>query len=453
VAKLLKWQHILRICSLTSANPDNKTPYEKFFGRKPDVTSLKRFGSIIYIKNESPSIKKGDDRAFKAIFLGFDDQTKGYVAYDIKNDVIKISRNISFAEHLEVPPIDSSINPKKESNEISIIQNSNIIPIQTPISPMINSNTSSSSTTSTNIITPTITPDLTNHDNIDTSVSNGSKQVVMESDSSTKDTSRKSNRERISKGSKDNDMEYGDWWNKIQLDEANIAHNMDHSYISNTGIFTPSNYFEAEKFPEWKEAMNNEYSSLLQNGTWELTTLPKGRSPIGCKWVFKAKQDANGNISKYKARLVAKGYTQKEGIDFTQTYSPTASKSTIRLLISVAALKGYSISQLDISNAYLHADIDEEIFMVQPEGFTQLSKNGEKLVCRLKKSLYGLKQSARNWNSLLDKWFKSNGFTQSIVDPCLYVYNHDGIYMALAVYVDDIIMITNNEDFRAKAHC
>jgi hypothetical protein len=418
----------IRNQSLTNGLKSAKTPYEMFYGKKPDLNKLRKFGSVAYVKNESPNIRKADDKSFKSIFLGFDDHTKGYIVYDLKNDRIKISRNVSFAEHLEVPPIDTSITPKIEFNETEP---------ESRVESSYGKSEPSSTTTSAS----------------DTQISNTNTTNRLSSDDITKNDmeslleNNRRTRSRITKGNKDPDYQYGNWWESLELDDSNDK--IDYANISTIGIYIPNNYNEASKYEEWNDAMTKEYNSLIENNTWELTSLPHGRSAIGCKWVYKIKQDSNGNIIKYKARLVAKGYTQKQGIDFSETFAPTVKYNTIRLMIAIAALKGYSITQLDISNAYLHADIDEDIYMEQPEGFKKENK-GEKLYCKLRKSIYGLKQSARNWNSLLDKWFKSNGFIQSIKEPCLYTHNKDGIYLALAIYVDDIIIISNNQDYRNK---
>jgi hypothetical protein len=176
--------------------------------------------------------------------------------------------------------------------------------------------------------------------------------------------------------------------------------------------------------------MQEEYDSLITNNTWELTELPRDRKAIKCKWIFKVKQNSDGSIARHKARLVAKGYTQKEGIDFNETFAPVARFTTIRTMLAIAALEGYNINQLDVSTAFLHADVDEDLYMQQPEGFEVQGKHS-KLVCKLKKSIYGLKQAGRNWNKTLDSWLRDQHFVASKVDPCLYTLNQDGKFLAI----------------------
>uniref|UniRef100_A0A2N9ISW3 Reverse transcriptase Ty1/copia-type domain-containing protein n=1 Tax=Fagus sylvatica TaxID=28930 RepID=A0A2N9ISW3_FAGSY len=173
----------------------------------------------------------------------------------------------------------------------------------------------------------------------------------------------------------------------------------------------PQSFKEAMSMPEaplWKEAVNSEIESILQNHTWELVDLPPGCKPLGYKWIFKRKIKVDGSIDKYKARLVVKGYKQKEGVDYFDTYSPVTRITSIRMLIAIAALYNLEIHQMDVKTAFLNGELDEEIYMEQPEGFIVPGK--EKKVCRLVKSLYGLKQAPKQWHEKFDNAMMSNGF-------------------------------------------
>ena len=149
----------------------------------------------------------------------------------------------------------------------------------------------------------------------------------------------------------------------------------------------------------WKEAIDDEMASIMGNGTWKLVDLPPRCKPIGCKWVFKTKKNIDGSILKFKARLVAKGNTQKEGIDYFDTYAPVARTSTIRLLLALASIHHLAIHQMDVKTAFLNGDLDEEVYMRQPKGF--IVSGQEHKVCKLVKSLYGLKQAPKQWLSLI----------------------------------------------------
>ena len=142
--------------------------------------------------------------------------------------------------------------------------------------------------------------------------------------------------------------------------------------------------------------MKFELDSMYSNQVWDLVKVPNGIKPVGCKWVYKRKRGIDGNVETFKARLVVKGYTQKEGIDYEETFSPVAILKSIRLLLSIATHYDYEIWQMDVKIAFLNGNLEEESYMMQPEGF--IAKNQEHMVCKLKRSIYGLKQASRSWN-------------------------------------------------------
>ena len=207
----------------------------------------------------------------------------------------------------------------------------------------------------------------------------------------------------------------------------------------------PSTYNQARKFKEWCDAMGIEITALEDNDTWLICSLPAGKQAVGCKWVFKVKLNADGTLERYKARLVAKGYTQQEGLDYIETFSPVAKLATVKLLLAVAAAKGWSLSQLDISNAFLNGDLEEEIYMELPPGYSprQGKSFPPNAVCKLKKSLYGLKQASRQWFLKFSQSLLQLGFITSSGDHTLFLKNSGGIYMAVLVYVDGIVIASS----------
>nr|ASR75387.1 retrotransposon protein [Oryza barthii] len=210
---------------------------------------------------------------------------------------------------------------------------------------------------------------------------------------------------------------------------------------------TPKSISEAYASPDadyWKEAVRSEMDSIIANGTWEVTERPYGCKPVGCKWVFKKKLRPDGTIEKYKARLVAKGYTQKEGEDFFDTYSPVARLTTIRVLLSLAASHGLLVHQMDVKTAFLNGELDEEIYMDQPDGFVVEGQEGK--VCKLLKSLYGLKQAPKQWHEKFDKTLTSAGFAVNEADKCVYYRHGGGEGVILCLYVDDILIFGTNLD-------
>ncbi|RVW75421.1 Retrovirus-related Pol polyprotein from transposon RE1 [Vitis vinifera] len=183
--------------------------------------------------------------------------------------------------------------------------------------------------------------------------------------------------------------------------------------------------------------MSTELQALERNNTWEMVPLSPGHKPIGCRWVYKIKYHSDGTIERYKARLVAKGYTQVAGIDYQETFSPTAKLTTLRCLLTVAASKNWYIHQLDVHNAFLHGNLQEEVYMTPPPG---LRRQGENLVCRLRKSIYGLKQASRNWFSTFTATVKSAGYIQSKADYSLFTKSQGNKFTAILIYVDDILL-------------
>ncbi|GJQ67513.1 hypothetical protein Trydic_g8329 [Trypoxylus dichotomus] len=211
-----------------------------------------------------------------------------------------------------------------------------------------------------------------------------------------------------------------------------------------TEMYTPETYEEAMNSgdkKQWEQAIHEEFNALKENDVWEVVTLPENKSTIQSKWVFKIKQDDKGNIVKYKARLCAKGCNQREGIDYTETFSPTTRYDSIRVLLAIVVRFKLKLKQVDVKTAFLYGDLTEEIY-IQPWLGVGITSNQ---VCKLKKALYGLKQSPRNWNKKFDYFVKEFGFTQSQANNCLYVYKAKNCLMLLILYVDDGLLMSNNE--------
>nr|GEY96145.1 putative reverse transcriptase, RNA-dependent DNA polymerase, Gag-polypeptide of LTR copia-type [Tanacetum cinerariifolium] len=191
--------------------------------------------------------------------------------------------------------------------------------------------------------------------------------------------------------------------------------------------------------PSKINAMNNEMEALNKNRTWIITDLPSNRKPIGCKWIYKIKYKSNDEIERYKARLVAKGYSQREGIDYDETFSPVVKMTTVRCLIALVVKNKWNMYQLDVNNAFLYGELEEDVYMTLPEGYFSKSKTN---VCKLVKSLYGLKQAPRKGNEKLVLVLSEHGFLQSVNDNSIFI---DGnLFVALLIYVDEIV-ITGND--------
>ncbi|KAL0446288.1 UNVERIFIED_CONTAM: Retrovirus-related Pol polyprotein from transposon RE1 [Sesamum latifolium] len=188
--------------------------------------------------------------------------------------------------------------------------------------------------------------------------------------------------------------------------------------------------------------MEQELQTIDANKTWILTSLPLGKRTIGSRWVYKLKPKPDGSIDRFKARLVTKGYNQIEGVDYFDSFSPVAKSVTVHIFLALAASKSWPLFQLDVNNAFLHGFLDEE-YMDPPYGFVG-AKPGH--VCKLQKSLYGFKQASRQWNLELTTKLLEFGFQQSSHEHCLFIKRSNSTFIALLVYVDDILLTGNSED-------
>src|SRR3954469_11640900 len=196
---------------------------------------------------------------------------------------------------------------------------------------------------------------------------------------------------------------------------------------------------------EWLKAMKSEMESMYENQVWDLVIPPEGVKPIECKWIFKRKTYADGNVTIHKARLVAKGFRQVQGVDYDETFSPVAMLKSVRILLAIAAYFDYEIWQMDVKTAFLNGNLEDNVYMIQPEGFVAPEDAGK--VCKLKISIYGLKQASRSWNLRFDEVVKGFGFIQNGEEACVYKKVSGSAISFLILYVDDILLIGNNTEF------
>lgn len=209
---------------------------------------------------------------------------------------------------------------------------------------------------------------------------------------------------------------------------------------------TPRNAKEALDGPDkqhWEAALQEEVQNLIDNNVYEVVPIPKGVKPITSKMVFRVKYDTNGNVERHKIRIVARGFTQVEGVDYKEVWAPVANLESIRIILALAAKYNLELDQMDVATAYLNGELEEEIYMIPPDGVKILPGH----CWRLKRSLYGLKQAGRTWNLTLDKRLRSLGFTRLNAKTCLYVYRQGDKICFLVVYVDDFLLAANSRTF------
>ncbi|KAJ9566079.1 hypothetical protein OSB04_002045 [Centaurea solstitialis] len=354
------WGHALEtaahILNRAPTKSVEKTPYELWKGKKPNISFLKIWGCEVYVKR--PTSEKLKPKSDKCFFVGYPKTTVGYYFYNPEENKVFVARNGKFLEEkflsLENTRKDVDLQPIEEVQ----------------------------------------TQDL-----------------------------RRSSRVR-----QEPDRYLGFL---VSQDSGDLNE--------------PTSYGEAvsgSESEQWQEAMKAEMQSMYDNQVWELTDLPQHCKAVGRKWVFKKKTDMDGNVHTFKARLVAKGFTQTHGIDYDETFSPVAMLKSIRILMAISAYFNYEIWQMDVKTAFLNGKLTEDVYMEQPEGFED-PKNPNK-VCKLLKSIYGLKQASRSWNLHFDERIKEFGFTKSEFEPCVYTKFSGSIVTFVVLYVDDILLIGND---------
>uniref|UniRef100_A0A2N9F5X2 Integrase catalytic domain-containing protein n=1 Tax=Fagus sylvatica TaxID=28930 RepID=A0A2N9F5X2_FAGSY len=397
----------------------NKSPFELLFNTIPNYNHLRVFGCLCYAQTLRAHRDKFSPRASKCLFLGYPSNHKAYKLYNLDTQKIFFSRDVTF--HEDIFPFQDL--PDISQPSIPILP----LPVPEPVPEPIPPTPSSPPPTTTDSPPP---PSTSLHPRRTTSRPTYLQDYVCPT------------------------LHAGPTASSLTTSTSGTAHPLS-AFLSYsrfspshltflhalTSSVEPSCYSTALRHSHWREAMSNELRALEANSTWTLEPLPPDKKPIGCKWVFKTKLNADGSIERYKARLVAKGYTQIEGLDYHETFAPVAKMTTVRCLLAVAAAQQWIIHQLDVNNAFLHGDLDEEVYMTPPPGYCP---KGETRVCRLRKSLYGLKQASRNWFFKLTTVLLDAGFTQSQADHSLFTLVSTTSITIVLVYVDDILVAGND---------
>ncbi|KAJ0572915.1 putative RNA-directed DNA polymerase [Helianthus annuus] len=392
----------------------HSSPYEVLFGSHPDYSLLRNFGCLCYPFLGDTRADKLSPKSTPCIFVGYAPSHLGYLCYDPHTSRTYTSRHVRFHESIFDIPV-SSTTPTASSDSIPFsipppLLSTSVSSLSSSSSPIIPS-PSSHVTPSPDITSPSFPPCPHPPPPITTLVP--THPMVTRS----RDHTRQSR----------------------QFPDHVLFH------VSTTPTTEPSIFRQAQQYSVWWDAMRAEIDALHANQTWCLVQPPTGANIVGCKWVYRIKHNPDGSVSRYKALLVAKGFHQTEGIDYTETFSSVVKPTTIRLVLSLAFSRGWSIRQVDVNNAFLHGDLSETVYMTQPPGFVYSSR--PHYVCRLQKALYGLKQAPRAWFSKLSTALLADGFTQCLSDVSLFVYSRDSILCYVLIYVDDIIITGSSSDF------
>ena len=448
----------------------NRTPYEVVFKRIPTYDHLRVFGCLCFATTLSQGRTKFDSRARRCIFLGYPFGVKGYKLLDLETNKTFLSRNVTFHEQnfpfnkltasssdvicpIVQHGVESTINPPNINHTTSdptIADIPSDVPMSTNLFPNAENSTDTCDT-SMSIGHSLSSPSFEDYSYSPISTSSSPSRIPVCKSTRIKQAPKylqdfhcqlvsfnssnpiQATATEVLPGKQfqlSNFLSYNKFSFPFQVFSAAISSH-----------YEPQTYAQAVLDPHWHAAMQNELTALESNQTWIVTDLPLGKRAIDCKYVYKIKYNSDGSIERFKARLVAKGYTQQEGINYHETFSPVAKLVTVRCLLAIATVKGWGLYQFDVNNAFIHGDLQEEIYMKRPPGYTQGSPHQ---VCKLLKSLYGLKQASRQWYSKFSTALLDFRFYQSKCDYSLFIKRETHSFTALLVYVDDIIVASNS---------
>lgn len=397
--------YLINRCPSTALN--FKTPEEVWSGHPPDYSRLRVFGCSAYAHVRKDKL---EPRALKCIFLGYPEGVKAYKLWCLEPGMRKciVSRDVTFNED-----VMGNLASKEEcsgSQGGSSLQKDRV---QFEVEPQEQSQ---------------------REDNEDPGLTDWLDQETREEPSELADYSLARDRERRSIKVP---SRYG--YADIMAFAFSVAEDI--------GDEEPRTYRDAvtgKEKEKWLVAMNEEMQSLHKNETWRLVVRPSNSRVVGCKWIFKKKQEAAGKL-RFKARLVAQGFSQREGVDYNEIFSPVVKQRSIRLMLALVNYHDMELEQMDVKTAFLYGELEEEILMKQPEGFVIRAE--ENLVCLLQKSLYGLKQSPRQWNKRFDQFMIRHGYCRSNHDNCIYYKEvSDVCVIYLLLYVDDILIACTRVD-------
>jgi len=412
--------HMSYLHNRTVHSGHSRTPYEYVYGKKPIVKDLQPFGSVgfAYVPHEKRNKLEPVRERVRLLGYGDDDDTTEMRGYYVlcEEDLLRVYvTDVIFDKDFIAPT---------ELGEPAISDDS--------------------------IFRVIISEDPEESEYVPTDVS-GSTNAASEPAYTTEDEAEYQAQNAII-AEIDSRYDWDGTANTVSLEAVPVSFR--------TAIESPNR-------KDWFNAMQTEVASLKANGTWKRMQAPLGRKTIKSRWHFRIKRDKDGNIEKYKARLVAKGFTQIKGIDYKETFAPTAKLKSVRTFLAIAAKNGWRVKQDDVPSAYLKPELMEETYMELPQGFHLLLEAGvdfrkthdellaeygdNPIVVRLLKTLYGLKQSGREWYKLFRNYLLGEKFTQSTQDPCIFYRRNEGKVAIVGVYVDDILTTGDDyEDFRKR---
>jgi hypothetical protein len=421
--------HVLNRCPTSAV--EGKTPYKVWHRKKPDVSHLRVWGCVAYVLIQRDKRQKLGSHMEKCIFIGYPDGYKGWKFYNPETKKVIICERADFDERYTYS--GELLGPNKDNNPEPrpLVPEDDALP---PVLPQVE-------------VQPLAEPPAPVPEVEGPAPEEEEREATP---SINVEDEEEDNRPIAVRRPKRDVRPPGEWWKVRQptpaIPDSDSEEDDDEELANVVGTPDPTTYREAtnsEQAEKWQDAMLEEHNWHLENGTWDIVELPDGKVAIGSKWVYKTKYNADGTIERFKARVVAKGFNQRPGQDYFETFASTMRQATVQVVLALAAIEDMELRSVDISYAFTNSDIDVEIYMQQPEGFKQ---GGKKYVCRLNKSLYGLKQSSRLWGETLGAVLLELGFKKTYSDASLYIYDRDNIKVIMPVFVDDITLASKSQE-------
>jgi len=404
----------------------NKTSFEAWHGKKPNVSHLKTFGCTAHVKIAGPGLKKLADRSKKMVLLGYEPGTKGYRLLDPETNRLVVGRDVLFEENLH---LEWNKNPDAtHSMQDTFVVHYEPDQFQTTVHHPASQDEADAVSPSSGVGNVSGIQDNGDHQQAPSSTLCDHGTVETPLLGTSKETFGAPLRFR----------------SLTELyDSTDEIHGFEYSGFCLLAAHELVSVQQALEEECWRKVMQTEMDSIHQNNTWVLSVLPSGHKAIGLKWVFKVKRDPDGNVVKHKARLVAKGYAQIQGVDYDEVFAPVARLETVRLLLALAAQEEWEVHHMDVKSDFLNGDLMEEVYVQQPSVFTSPNSDGK--VLKLKKAMYGLKQAPRAWNARLDQELVKLGLTRSMEEHAVYKRGTGSSTLLVGVYVDDLIICGPND--------
>jgi hypothetical protein len=417
---------------------ESMTPEEAFSGKKPEVGHLRIFGCITFSYVPSEKRTKLEPTTERGIFVGYNETSKAFRIYlpSLRKTVLR--RDVRFEEDRAFRKSRGIKKGEQSSSQIQVSPQQTTVTqsLWPPVSGLTGSQVTGPQDSSSQATGPQVSGSGTSE------FTTGSLFLgdgVEQGESPPQDTT---SERRKPKWLQDTLREaQGSVGNPRQAVRESKPPERFCSYIAMVSSIResePSTFEEATSRQVWRDAMMEEYNSIMKNDVWEVVPRPKGKSVVTSRWLYKLKHAADGSIEKYKSRFVARGFSQVEGVDYDETFALVARYTSIRAVISIAAEMGWKIHQMDVKTAFLNGLIEEEVYIEKPLGFEVHGR--ESHVCRLKKALYGLKQAPRAWYSRIDAYLQQLGFEKSEADPNLYFIVVGEDPLILLLHVDDLFI-------------